>query len=478
MLPLLRARLEEVSSCSGSEGGELLRCIADTIEDEVNEGVLASPRIFFSFEGTCLTLPPLSAPCFGAAALSVWAWIRVDPVQGDGRHQLICGVHGSGGGFEVLIINGVVSLRTLTAKGGISALQAPQLLSTGQWHMIVVEHAAPTRRLLPFARSQGSGTVRLFVDGALEIEGPLEFPSPTSALRICSIGGRGASTRSGDFSSTGSTESGERPTDVLNGQIAELLLLPSLSGAGAVSSAAMQMRQEPPMSMHEAAACCGLRASLSLHPAALTVQGAPLLSAAQMGLVDETASLLPSDLASLLTPRNDATEASHDATEASHDSTEASHDAIEASHLAAGSCPPAGCDDDAARVDAVRVDAAVRVCRRSCVRDALVSLGGVRVPLLLLAHTAHSTHSAHGRRPSNSRPSNSRPSNTSPPGAPSHPSTTSPPSKLSPASKPADLSRAGAKRAERKYSPADLIRMLRCILWRRPSMYAQVVPRP
>ena len=153
------------------------------------------PRAYFSFPAepseNLLSLPDLQGPCFGSSSYSMWAWLRLEPdAQPSGASRLVCALHGSGQSVEIILINSVLSVRVTNPKGGCAALQAGSPLGLSTWYLLMIEHSAPQRRLLPFARSHGSGTLRMFVDGALALEGPLDFPTPTSALRQFHVGSR------------------------------------------------------------------------------------------------------------------------------------------------------------------------------------------------------------------------------------------------------------------------------------------------
>ena len=119
-------------------------------------------------------------------------------------------------------------------------------------------------------------------------------------------------------------------TGRLHGAISELLLLPTTTGADVAADAARQLRLEPRIALHEAAVRSGARPTLSLHPAALTLHGSGVaLGASQLGARDAS-------------------------------------------------------DDDP------RSAACVRVHRSVDPRDAIVGMGGVRVPLLRIGQLAAS----------------------------------------------------------------------------------------
>ena len=46
----------------------------------------------------------------------------------------------------------------------------------------MLDMGAPSRWLLPFARAGAIGMLRVYLDGAIEISGALDFPAPTAAL--------------------------------------------------------------------------------------------------------------------------------------------------------------------------------------------------------------------------------------------------------------------------------------------------------
>ena len=261
-------------------GGDIgaLRSVAVAAERACACG---APRAAFIFRGgSALTLPELKSPCFGQTSLSMWIWLRLDARPVDSPLQVVCALHGSGTSIEVVVRGGgVVGARVATPKGGVQMLEALSPLDAGRWHLLIVDQTAPPRRLFPFGRSPSSGNVRLYVDGACVLDGPLDFPSPTSALRYCSVGasaaaGNGSGGGGGGAGGGGGVTESTAASEALEGQLGELLLLPSASGPEAAADAARLMRVEPRGTLHETALRCGLRPSLSLHPSALSLAGA------------------------------------------------------------------------------------------------------------------------------------------------------------------------------------------------------------
>jgi hypothetical protein len=170
----------------GAAGVDALRSLALAAERTC---ALGAPRAAIVLRGGAkLNLPELRSPCFGSSALSVWLWVCLDDMPVDSPLNVLCALQGSGTSFEVVVRGGgFFGVRVVTPKGGVQMLEALSPLESGRWHILIVDHTAPPRRLFNFGRSPSCGTVRLFVDGACVLEGPLEFPSPTRALRHCSV---------------------------------------------------------------------------------------------------------------------------------------------------------------------------------------------------------------------------------------------------------------------------------------------------
>lgn len=208
------------------------------------------PRTYFTFE----TMPPsveLAPGSVGETSYSIWMLLRLSASAAPPQNgELLCTLVGGSQRVEVALRDGgVVSVATTNAKGGHAAVQAALLLQRGVWHVLMIEHAAPPRRMLPFSRSVGGGTLRIYVDGGVAFEGALEFPAPSSALRHCHVG------------AAASSSAGQ-----LCGDVAELCLLAGLSGGDAACDAMSHLRVEPRITLHEAVLRCGLRPSFHLHP--------------------------------------------------------------------------------------------------------------------------------------------------------------------------------------------------------------------
>ena len=217
-------------------------------------GLARAQRSFFCFSdpassGGTLALPELRTPCLGPTSFSIWTWIRLDPCRPlQGQPQSICMLHGGGMSLEVFVPDsGLLCVRVASPVGCCAALQASAPLITGCWHLLMLDMGAPSRWLLPFARAGAIGMLRVYLDGAIEISGALDFPAPTAALRHCHMGSRS-------------------PEERLHGSMGELLLLPCLTPPGIATDAAHVLRFEPRITLHEAAHRCGLRPTLSLHP--------------------------------------------------------------------------------------------------------------------------------------------------------------------------------------------------------------------
>ena len=237
-----------------------------------------------------LSLPELPNSCFSASAFSIWVWVRLEESPASAANQLICSFDGPSTAIDMIVVSRVVSLRVTTSKGGCVALQARAPLAARRWHLLMFEHVAPTRRMLSFSRAgSAGGTARLYIDGALELEGPLDFPTPTSSLRRCHVGSR-----------ANPTHSAQEHDQVLQGQIAELVQLPTQTGADAAAEAASLLRLEPRMTLHEAAMRCGLKPSVALHPQAFSLMNAAAIDTAQLGAVASNAPSAPAELGILV----------------------------------------------------------------------------------------------------------------------------------------------------------------------------------
>ena len=327
---------------------------------------MPSPRSFYNFEpstSALLTIPELRAPVLGPSAFAVWLWLRVE--RGSDA-QTAFALHGGGLSLEIVVLEGdVLCVRVTGSKGGASSLYMVAPLTIGQWHVVMLDLSAAARRLLPFARSSGGGMLRVYLDGMLSLTVQnFDFPTPTASLRHCHVGSRGAEDR-------------------LHGGLAEVLVLPCLTGTAGAASAWSALRLEPRLSMEEAARRAGLRPTLALNPQSLTLHGA--------GLATPSTQL--------------------------------------------GAALAAAAPDASAAASGVRV----RVHTQIDTRDTLVGLGGVRLPLILIAMRCPPLAGAAA-------------------GA-------------SAASTSALATAAADGVAD---GVADLVRLLRALLWRRPAMHVQL----
>ena len=223
-------------------------------------GCSQQPRSFFNFSSASSGAEALelATPCLGLSSYSLWAWVKLDaqPAKEAVEPRLIFALHGGGQSVE-LVVNDLRLSVQVSQKGTLSALQCEKPLTAGTWHLIMCDHAAPPRRLLPFMRGQmDNGVLRMFVDGLMVSEGPLLFPSPTSGLRKCRVG-------SADSDGT----------RALNGQLAELVVLPSATDPDTAAEAVAMVGMAPCLTLHEAAQRCVLKPSLCIHPHAISLPG-------------------------------------------------------------------------------------------------------------------------------------------------------------------------------------------------------------
>ena len=396
-----------------------LHALARTAEAAMHD---SPPSAFFRFDRSAsshLQLPPLLAPCFAPSVLSIWAWVRLEKAKLSGEVQLVCGFHGAGVGIELVVVDSHLSVRVRTTSGGLSAVLVPRAIEVCRWQLIIVDHQAPPRRIFPFVRpGQSTGTVRVYLDGELACEAALEFPSPTSALRLCSAGcrppsiGREVSLPAPQSAaSTVASDTSDSASNRLCGQLAELLLLPVLTGSTAAAKAMAELSLEPRITMQEAAARCGLKPSVALHPFAFSdVGGSVTASAAQLGAVVEAGGDGPGGF-------------------------------LRNGDRGGGD---GGSDEGSAGGCGVLVD-----CRRD-VRDALVGIGGIRIPLLLIGRMM--LHRAIGSSLTSGLSVSVRHGRSA---------------------KAAGIAESGIEAGREEL--ASLLSMLRALVWRRASMARQLV---
>ncbi|KAL1507045.1 hypothetical protein AB1Y20_007907 [Prymnesium parvum] len=247
----------------------VLTALADAADAARQLGVLGAPRSFLAFrERTSRLTLPLHEGQLGASGFVLWLWLRwegpaggasqksatgstrpsplssqrstgVSPAPSPAGQRLnrsasaaplmrqqsegpesVCELLATRDhGLELLLVGGLLTVCVLSSKGGCSEVQLSRPLSKGVWHFVCIEVAAPERRWLPAFSAQTAahaiGSVAVHVDGTrlpsparlvrhgihpprllsageLELQSALEFPSPTASIRTCTVGASSA----------------------------------------------------------------------------------------------------------------------------------------------------------------------------------------------------------------------------------------------------------------------------------------------